>query len=156
MESRKQLEGWNRWELAGHLGFNHYSDALNDLWNHLNGDPQNLKTMTDLYGSASSLKWAKLNKDEQKDYQELVELTKEVGRYPAYQELDNPFYSEDNPSYSNPLTILKRFGYTSIKDIYEKTQLKATTGQSLRATLSGTVSIQGDTLSIKTRKRSFL
>ena len=142
-------------ELAGNLGFNHYSDALNDLWNHLNGDPQNLKTMADLYGSASSLKWAKLNKDEQKDYQELVELTKEVGRYPAYQELDNPFYSEDNPSYSNPLTILKRFGYTSIKDIYEKTQLKATTGQSLRAVLSGTVSIQGDTLSIRTKEAIF-
>lgn len=65
-------------EWAGNLGFNHYSDALNDLWNHLNNDPHNLKTMADLYGSSSPLKWAKLNKDELEEYKELVELTKEV------------------------------------------------------------------------------
>ncbi|WP_162011940.1 phage tail tip lysozyme [Streptococcus sp. S784/96/1] len=136
-------------ELAGNLGFNHYSDALNDLWNHLNKDPHNLKTMADLYGSSSSLKWAKLNKDELEEYKELVEMTKEIGRYPSYQELDNPFYSEADPSYATPLIILKRFGYTSTTEIYEKTQLKATTGQSLKAPLAGTVTLQGNTVAIK-------
>lgn len=142
-------------ELAGNLGFNHYSDALNDLWNHLNDDPNNLKTMSELYGSSSPLKWAKLTKDEVEEYKELVELTKEVGRYPSYQELDNPFYSEEDPSYTNPLTILKRFGYTSTTEIYEKTQLKAVTGQPLRAPLSGKVSIKDDTLSIQTDEAIF-
>lgn len=142
-------------ELAGNLGFNHYSDALNDLWNHLNDDPNNLKTMADLYGSSSPLKWAKLTKDELEEYKELVELTKEVGRYPSYQELDNPFYSDEDPSYANPLTILKRFGYTSRTDIYEKTQLKATIGQSLRAPLSGKVSIKDDTVAIQTDEAIF-
>lgn len=142
-------------ELAGNLGFNHYSDALNDLWNHLNDDPNNLKTMADLYSSSSSLKWAKLNKDELEEYKELVELTKEVGRYPSYQELANPFYSDEDPSYTNPLTILKRFGYTSTTEIYEKTQLKAVTGQALRAPLSGKVSIKDDTLSIQTDEAIF-
>lgn len=66
-------------ELAGNLGFNHYSDALNDLWNHLNDDPNNLKTMADLYSSSSTLKWAKLTKDELEEYKELMELTKRGG-----------------------------------------------------------------------------
>lgn len=136
-------------ELAGNLGFNHYSDALNDLWNHLNNDPHNLKTMADIYGSSSSLKWAKLNKDESEEYKELEEMTKEIGRYPSYQELDNPFYNETDSSYANPLVILKRFGYTSKTEVYEKTQLKATIGQSLKAPLAGTVTLQGDTVTIK-------
>lgn len=142
-------------EWAGNLGFNHYSDALNDLWNHLNDDPNNLKTMADLYGSSSILKWAKLNKEDLEEYKELMELTKEVGRYPSYQELDNPFYGEEDPSYPNALTILKRFGYTSTTDIYEKTQLKATTGQTLRAPLSGKIAIKENTVSIQTEEAIF-
>lgn len=142
-------------ELAGNLGFNHYSDALNDLWNHLNDDPHNLKTMADLYGVSSTLKWATLNQEELEEYQELVELTKEVGRYPSYQELDNPFYGEEEASYTNPLVILKRFGYTSPTDLYEKTQLKASVGQSLKAPLSGQVSLKEDTVIIKTDEAIF-
>lgn len=142
-------------ELAGNLGFNHYSDALNDLWNHLNENPYNLKTMADLYGSSSSLKWAKLSKEELEEYKELIEISKEVGRYPSYQELDNPFYTEDDQSYNNPLVILKRFGYTSTKDIYEKTQLKATTGQVLRTPLSGKVTIKDNTVMIQTDEAIF-
>lgn len=142
-------------KLAAVLGFNHYSDALNDIWNHLNSDPQNLKTMLDLYGSKSTVKWMKLDADDLEDFKEQLELTKEIGRYPSYQELDNPFYSEDEQAHSEPLIILKRFGYTSTKDIYEKTQLKATTGQSLRAPLSGTVEIKDAAVYIKTTEAIF-
>ncbi|MCY7179030.1 phage tail tip lysozyme [Streptococcus gallolyticus subsp. gallolyticus] len=142
-------------ELAGNLGFNHYSDALNDLWNHLNDDLSNLKTMADLYGSSSTLKWAKLDEDELEEYKELLDLAKETGRYPAYQELDNPFYTEEEEGYSDALVILKRFGYTSTTDIYEKTQLKATTGQTLRAPLDGKVSIKDDTVTIQTDEAIF-
>ena len=143
-------------EWAGTLGFNHYSDALNDLWNHLNDDPHNLKKMADLYGSSSKLEWAKLSDSELEEYKELEELTKEVGRYPSYQELANPFYLEDDPSYQAPLVILKRFGYTSKSEIYEKTQLKASTGQAVRAPIAGKVSVTDDTtVSIKTDKAIF-
>ena len=83
-------------------------------------------------------------------------MTKEVGRYPSYQELANPFYQEDDPSYQAPLVILKRFGYTSKSEIYEKTQLKASTGQALRAPIDGQVSVTDDTtVSIKTDKAIF-
>lgn len=143
-------------ELAGNLGFNHYSDALNDLWNHLNNDPHNLKTMADLYGSSSALKWAKLSKADLEEYKELLDLSKEMGRYPSYQELDNPFYTEDDTSYHNPLVILKRFGYTSTTEVYQKTQLKAATGQRLRSPLSGTVSIQDSSVQIKTKESIFI
>ena len=79
----------------------------------LDDDPSNLKTMADLYGSSSTLKWAKLDEDELEEYKELLDLAKETGRYPAYQELDNPFYTEEEEGYSGALVILKRFGYTS-------------------------------------------
>ena len=112
--------------------------------------------MADLYGSSSDLKWAKLSDSELEEYKELEELTKEVGRYPSYQELANPFYQEDDPSYQAPLVILKRFGYTSKSEIYEKTQLKASTGQAIRAPLEGKVSVTDDTtVSIKTDKAIF-
>ena len=155
----KPESNWNEGtggEWAGTLGFNHYSDALNDLWNHLNDDPHNLKKMADLYGPSSDLKWTKLSDSELEEYKELEELTKEVGRYPSYQELANPFYQEDDPSYQAPLVILKRFGYTSKSEIYEKTQLKASTGQALRAPIDGQVSVTDDTtVSIKTDKAIF-
>ena len=112
--------------------------------------------MVDLYGSSSELKWTKLSDSELEEYKELEELTKEVGRYPSYQELANPFYQEDDPSYQAPLVILKRFGYTSKSEIYEKTQLKASTGQAIRAPIDGKVSVTDDTtVSIKTDKAIF-
>lgn len=140
-------------QVSGTLGFNHFSDALDDLWNQLNSDPYHLKTMDDLIKSGSD--WVKLDSDDTADYKELIDMSKEIGRYPSYQELANPFYDEDDSHYNEPLVITKRFGYTSPTAVYEKTQLQATTGQTLKATLSGKVTISGDTITISTADARF-
>ena len=62
-------------EVAAFLGLNHFSDALNDIWENLNKDPHHLKTMEDLYGEQSKIKWLKLTKDELEDYRELSNLS---------------------------------------------------------------------------------
>lgn len=144
-------------EVAAFLGLNHFSDALNDIWENLNKDPHHLKTMEDLYGEQSKVKWLKLTKDELEDYRELKEVAKEVGRYPTYQELGNPFYTEeDEANYQTPLVVLKRFGYESKDKIYEQTQLKATTGQSLKAVMAGKVTIKGSDVEISSKTARFL
>lgn len=140
-------------KVAGTLGFNHFSDALDDLWNQENSDPYHLKNMDDLIKSGSD--WVKLDSDEIADYKELIDMSKEIGRYPSYQELTNPFYDEDDSHYNEPLVITKRFGFTSSTAVYEKTQLQATTGQTLKATLSGKVTISGDTITISTADARF-
>ncbi len=142
-------------DVSALLGFNHYSDALDDIWNHLNSDPHNLKTMLDLTDSSSSLQWTKLGKTEQKEYEELINLSKEVGRYPLYQELADPFSTENEDTRGQPLVILKRFGYNSPTELYDKTQLKATTGQTLRAPLAGKVAISGNQVRISTKEAIF-
>ncbi|MEI4366384.1 phage tail tip lysozyme [Streptococcus suis] len=142
-------------DVSALLGFNHYSDALDDIWNHLNSDPHNLKTMLDLTDSSSSLQWTKLGKTEQKEYEELINLSKEVGRYPLYQELANPFSTENEDTRGQPLVILKRFGYNSPTELYDKTQLKATAGQTLRAPLAGKVAISGTQVRISTKEAIF-
>ena len=130
--------------LSGNLGFNHYSDALNDLWNHLNEDINDLKNMSSLYGSSSTLKWAKLEKDDLEEYKELLELSKEVGKYPAYQELENPFYQENEKAYQEPLVIQKRFGYTSKTEVYNGTTFQIERGKPIYAPMSGMLEITKD------------
>ena len=143
-------------KVAAFLGLNHFSDALTDIWKNLNQDPQNLKTMPELYNQKSSIKWMRLTKNELKEYQELQELIKEIGRYPNYQELDSPFYlATDEAHYKAPLVVLKRYGYVSKTKVYEDTQLKATTGQTLRAVLSGKVVVSGENITIETAEARF-
>ncbi|MDW8576166.1 phage tail tip lysozyme [Streptococcus suis] len=142
-------------KLTGFLGFNKYSDALNDIWNHLNDDTANLQQVSDVVGVDSDLEWAKLSDEEWKAYQEQIELTDEVGRYPSYLELENPFYSEDEELSAEPLLVLKRYGYETSDTIYQKSQLKANTGQRLLAPLAGTVTVTGDDLEIATADARF-
>lgn len=143
-------------QLAGITGFNHYSDALNDLWNYLNEDTENLKTIDDLVVKNSVVPWLKLSKKDLENYKELKELVKEIGYYPNYQELENLFYdASDEANYNAPLVILKRYGYTTVSKIYEGSQIKANKGQTLRAVFNGTVTIDGDDLTIKTKEAKF-
>lgn len=156
---------WNpkaKWEegrggkLAGQLGFNHFSDALNEIWNQLNDDKDHLKTMADLYGEKSQIDWLKLSKRKLAEYKDLLDTSKETGRYISYQELDNPFYDEDDEShYNEPLLILKRYGYTSKDKIYEGSQIKASSGQKLRAVFSGKVKLTKDDVTIETSDAKF-
>lgn len=138
-------------KLSAALGFNRYSDALNDIWNNLNQDNNNLKSMADLYGGSSSVKWLKLDKDDLEDFKEQEELARDIGRYPAYNELANPFYGDDEKDkVAQPLVILKRFGYTSKDDIYEGTVMKADKGQTLIAMMTGKVTVKGKDIILST------
>ncbi|RMI72636.1 CHAP domain-containing protein, partial [Streptococcus iniae] len=140
-------------KLSGALGFNHYSDALNDVWNNLNKDIDNLKTISDVI---DSVKWMKLDKHDKEEYKELLELSKEVGRYPNYQDLANPFYDESDEVHAlTPLVIIKRFGYTSTSKVYEGSQIKAETGKTLKAVMSGIVHIDKTDLQIKSSDAIF-
>lgn len=140
-------------KVSGALGFNHFSDALNDVWNNLNKDINNLKTVSDVI---DSVKWMKLDKDDKDEYKELLELSKEVGRYPNYQELSSPFYDDNDEIHSStPLVILKRFGYTSTSKIYEGSQIKTETGKTLKAVMSGTVHINKSDLQIRSSDAIF-
>lgn len=133
-----------------------YKDALASIWNHLNSDTDNLKEMSDLYGKKSQVAWMILTKEEREEYTELLSESKDLGRYIIYQELDNPFYTEaDEANYNTPISIIKRYGYTSKDKIYQGSQLKASTGQTLRAVFSGTLSIKGNDVTIKTSDAIF-
>ena len=83
---------------------------LDTLWKNLNGDKDNLKTMEDLYTKNDLYK---LSKDELEEYKELLEIARDSGKYMLLQELDNPFYTEEQPESQAPLQIIERFGYKS-------------------------------------------
>lgn len=127
-------------KLTGALGFNHFSDALDDIWKEENGDIDNLKTMAELYTNGKE--WMKLDKDDLADYKEILESQSETGKYLATQELINPFYSaDDEKSDTDYLTISKRYGYTSKDEIDPTTTLQAQSGQKLYAVMDGKVSV---------------
>lgn len=79
-------------KLTGALGFNHFSDALDDIWKEENNDIDNLKTMAELYTNGKA--WIKLDKDDLADYKEILESQSETGKYLATQELINPFFRQ--------------------------------------------------------------
>ena len=133
-----------------------YENALTSLWNGLNEDTDNLKTMKDLYGTDSDMAWAMFSKDDREDYEELLESAETDGYYTYLQELDNPFYTaDDEANYNSPLRITKRFGYTSKTDKYEGSILQANAGQQLLAVLSGTVTVKDSDVTIKTKDAQF-
>lgn len=127
-------------KLTGALGFNHFSDALDDIWKEENGDIDNLKTMAELYTNGKE--WMKLDKDDLAEYKEILESQSETGKYLAYQELSNPFYSvDDEKSETEYLTISKRYGYTDKDTIDPTSTLQASSGQKLYATMDGKVTV---------------
>lgn len=125
---------------TGKLGFNHFSDALDDIWKEENSDINNLKTMAELYTNGKE--WMKLDKDDLAEYKEILESQTETGKYLAYQELVNPFYaSDDDKSETDYLTISKRYGYTDKDEISPTTTLQAQSGQKLYAVMDGKVTV---------------
>lgn len=145
-------------KIAGFMHFNHFSDALNDIWNHLNKDPDNLKTMPDLYGEKGDVKWIKLSKDEREEYQELLDAQKDVGKYAAMQELESPFVSkadrdkktkdkkdEADTSKDETVTVIKRYGYDG-KKFNTNTTLQAKEGRKLYAAMDGKINVTKDNL----------
>lgn len=123
-------------KVTGFLGFNHFSDALNDIWEEENKDPNNMKTMADLYTKGKD--WMKLSTDDLEEYKEILESQSETGKYLAYQELTNPFYaSEEDKAETESVTITKRYGYSSKDTIDPTATLQAKPGQKLYAVMDG-------------------
>lgn len=126
------------------------SEAMKDIWKQLNEDENNLKTMADLYQDDKS--WLKLSKTDLADYKEALELADEVGRYVAYQDLENPFYKvEDEANYEKPLTIIDRFGYSSKTELKTSSTIQASQGQELLAAMAGTVTVDDEDVIIESQ-----
>lgn len=126
---------------------------LNTLWKDLNGDKDNLKTMEELYTQNDLYK---LNEDELEEYKQLLEIARDSGKYMLLQELDNPFYTDDQPESEAPLQIIERFGYKTTKEIFNGSVLQATGGQTLLAVLDGKVEVNGNDLEISDENSKFL
>ncbi|HEO2793338.1 TPA: CHAP domain-containing protein [Streptococcus agalactiae] len=127
-------------KVTGALGFNHFSDALDDIWKEENQDIDNLKTMAELYTKGKE--WIKLSKDDLEEYKEILDSQADTGKYLAYQELANPFYSSsDEKAETEYLTVTKRYGYTTKETIDPTTTLQAKTGQKLYAVMDGKITI---------------
>lgn len=125
--------------ISGFFGFNHYSDALNDLWLSLNDDKDNLKEMKDLYKPGGSGKdWVILDEDDYNDYNEILEAQKETGKYSGYIELDNPL-SASEPS--GVVYITSRYGYKDKDTIDPTTTIQTQANSKLYAPLDGKVTV---------------
>ncbi|MGT2755760.1 phage tail tip lysozyme [Streptococcus ovuberis] len=132
-------EAWTEKRMSKPLTMRH---ALEDIWDHLNKDEDKLKTMMELAQKGDT--WIKLSKDDLEEYKEALENAQELGRYVAYQDLDNPLYKEDDEAnYQSPLVIVDRFGYTSKTELKTSSHIRATQGQDVLAAMDGTVTIKG-------------
>ncbi|GAA5405514.1 hypothetical protein SuUB85_15370 [Streptococcus uberis] len=126
-------------KLSGVLGFNHFSDALDDIWKEENKDSNNLKTMAELYTNGKE--WMKFSNDELEEYKEILDSQSETGKYLAYQELANPFYSaDDEKAESDTITVTKRYGYTDKDTINPTTTIQAS-GDKLYAPMDGKITV---------------
>ena len=126
---------------------------LDTLWKNLNGDKDNLKTMEDLYTKNDLYK---LSEDELEEYKELLEIARDSGKYMLLQELENPFYKDDQPEAQNPIQIIERFGYKNKTEVFNGSVLQATGGQTLLAVLDGKVEVKGNDVEISDQDSKFL
>lgn len=126
-------------KLSGVLGFNHFSDALDDIWKEENKDPNNLKTMAELYTNGKE--WMRFSSDELEEYKEILDSQSETGKYLAYQELANPFYSvDDEKAETEHLSVTQRYGYTD-KDTIDPTTTLQAASDKLYAPMDGNVTV---------------
>ena len=96
--------------------------------------------MAELYTNGK--KWIKFSKDDLEEYKEILDSQVETGKYLAYQELSNPFYSSnDDKADSEYLTVTKRYGYTDKDTIDPTTTLQAKASQKLYAVMDGKVTV---------------
>lgn len=129
-----------------------YKDLLRQIWHGLNDDPQKLETMKDLYTNEQATTYY-LGEKALKEYEELLKQSDELGRYMAYQELENPFYSSAEDGHDSPLLITRRFGYDPKDKMYNGTVMQISQGQSLRAAFGGKIKIKGNDVLITSSSR---
>ncbi|MGT2715435.1 phage tail tip lysozyme [Streptococcus respiraculi] len=126
---------------------------VEDLWKGLNSEPTALKTIKDLYTQKKS-KFS-LSKDEQEEFEELMEQSKEIGKFASILELENPFYPDDKKEAEEPLTIKKRFGYVQKDKRSDTTTLEIKGHHPLYAPLAGKVTVKDSTITIETLDAKF-
>lgn len=126
---------------------------LNTLWDDLNKDEDNLKTIADLYKKKGSIYY--LEPDELEDYEELLEVAQEEGKFASLLELSNPFYLADDPKSDQPLKISNRFGYIDKDKVNLATTILTNPNQTIYATMTGTVEVTGDDVTISDGEAKF-
>ncbi|MFS1664492.1 phage tail tip lysozyme [Streptococcus sp. zg-JUN1979] len=132
-----------------------YRDLLTTIWEGMNADKDNLKTMADLYKSHKS-QYIKLSEKDQKEYEEILEQAQEVGYYINYNELDSPFNNESDDEVVPTVTITKRYGYVSKDELYQGSVLQANKRDTLYAVMAGKVTVTADNdVIIKSKEAEF-
>ncbi|WP_300785023.1 phage tail tip lysozyme [Streptococcus sp. 19428wC2_LYSM12] len=126
---------------------------VEDLWQALNSDPNDIKTMQDLYRNDQT-KYG-LTKEEQASFEELMETSKELGKFALLLELDNPFYLEEDPRVHDPLNIKERFGYRSEDKRTDTTLLAMEGNHPLYAPLTGKAVVADGVVTIETLDAKF-
>lgn len=126
---------------------------VEELWKDLNKAPHQLKTIQNLYQEEKT-KYA-LSKEEQGEFEELMEESKEFGKFALLLELDNPFYLAEEPKVEEPLNIKERFGYTSPDKRTDTTILAIGGNHPLYAPLRGEVKVEDGTVTIEAADAKF-
>lgn len=153
-ENYKLDDYYNQKNKSPYQQFEKYSQLLSTIWDGLNGDKDNLKTMADLYSSSDNT-YIRLSKSEISDYNDILEQAQQVGYYTSYNELDSPFTNKPNDDAIDSITVSKRFGYVSETSMYNGSILKANKSDTLYAVMDGTVTLKGTDLIIKTKDAEF-
>ncbi|MGT2910675.1 phage tail tip lysozyme [Streptococcus cameli] len=174
-KSNDVVDYWTNWEDTSHYIQYRYDDLrdiykfsvdgtisdttlgeifLKNIWQGLNGNHTDLKTIKDLYTKKDSE--FELKKEELETYKEILESISETGKFPTLNELEHPFYPSDSPESDTPVKISERFGYVSKKDISNKSTLKVEANQKLYAPMSGTVTVKEGNVTIATKEAKFV
>lgn len=173
-KSTSKVDYWTNWE-DSLLYINHHYDTiadtlnlkdhaimsdqllgqayLNTLWDDHNKDENNLKTMANLYKKKGSVYY--LEPDDLEAYEEVLEESQEEGKFPSLLELSNPFYLSDDPKSEQPLRISNRFGYIDKDKVNQETTLLTNANQTVYATMTGTVEVIGDDVTISDGEAKF-
>ena len=124
---------------------------LEGMWEFLNGDKDNLKTIDNLVNDDGEYG---LDEKERKEWKQLVEISKDTGRFPFARELDNFLFDKKDSKYKLPMKVLERYGYKDKDNISDTTTFQADPNQYIYASMTGKVSIDGNDVSIEQgRKR---
>lgn len=113
---------------------------LNGIWDDLNADSDNLKTMKILYTDYDKYK---LEENEVKEYENILNFSDQSGgRWRQLQELSNFLKDPSDTTGDSTMRIIKRYGYSSKDTLSETSTFTANGSQLLYSPLFGEVSLQ--------------
>ena len=128
---------------------------LDNMWDFLNKDENNLKTINNLMTEKEGYK---LEDKELKEYRELLKVSNEIGKFPYARELDNFLYEKTTKEYNQPMKIIDRYGYKDSSTISDTTTFSANSKSYIYSPLTGKVTINGNSVSVEqgNKKITFL